>query len=63
MDWTLEFFPEMPPGTVPTVLDVGCGFGGLTMALATLVPDKVIMGMEIRAKVRTNLVPLVDLLG
>lgn len=51
MDWTQEFFPSMPQGTVPSVLDVGCGFGGLTLALATILPDKVIMGMEIRAKV------------
>lgn len=51
MDWTQEFFPGMPTGTVPSVLDVGCGFGGLTLALATILPDKVIMGMEIRAKV------------
>lgn len=28
MDWTKEFFPGMPVGTTPTVLDVGCGFGG-----------------------------------
>ena len=29
----------------PTVLDIGCGFGGLTMALAPLLPDEVILGM------------------
>ena len=28
MDWTKEFFPGMPKGTVPSVLDIGCGFGG-----------------------------------
>ena len=52
MDWTKEYFPGMPSGTVPSVLDIGCGFGGLTLALASILPDKVIMGMEIRAKVR-----------
>ena len=36
---------------VPTVLDIGCGFGGLTTALATILPDKLILGLEIRAKV------------
>lgn len=35
----------------PTVLDIGCGFGGLTIALATLLPNERILGMEIRAKV------------
>ncbi len=36
---------------VPTVLDIGCGFGGLTTALSTLLPDKMILGLEIRGKV------------
>lgn len=36
---------------VPTVLDIGCGFGGLTIALSTLLPNKLILGLEIRAKV------------
>jgi tRNA G46 methylase TrmB len=27
------------------------GFGGLTVALASIFPDKLVMGMEIRAKV------------
>jgi tRNA (guanine-N7-)-methyltransferase len=35
----------------PTVLDVGCGFGGLTLALAALLPNETVLGMEIRAKV------------
>ncbi|KAL7465519.1 hypothetical protein ACHAXS_005837 [Conticribra weissflogii] len=35
----------------PTVLDVGCGFGGLTLALSTLLPDDTILGLEIRSKV------------
>ncbi len=36
---------------VPTILDIGCGFGGLTTALATILPNKLILGLEIRAKV------------
>lgn len=53
MDWTKEHYPEPPPGNSlqPTVLDIGCGFGGLTIALATLLPKETILGMEIRAKV------------
>jgi tRNA (guanine-N7-)-methyltransferase len=30
---------------------IGMGFGGLTIALAQLFPDKLVLGMEIRAKV------------
>lgn len=35
----------------PDVLDVGCGFGGLTMALSPALPSNTILGLEIRAKV------------
>jgi tRNA (guanine-N7-)-methyltransferase len=35
----------------PNVLDVGCGFGGLTMALSPLLPNHTILGLEIRTKV------------
>ena len=60
MDWTSEHYPGWekykPTNTtadevVPTVLDIGCGFGGLTVALATILPKETILGMEIRAKV------------
>ena len=55
MDWSTHY-PEFTPAdpsqkVVPTVLDVGCGFGGLTIALATLLPTQTILGLEIRAKV------------
>ena len=32
-------------------MDIGCGFGGLTVSLASLFPDKPVVGFEIRAKV------------
>uniref|UniRef100_A0A7S2V9X7 tRNA (guanine-N(7)-)-methyltransferase n=1 Tax=Entomoneis paludosa TaxID=265537 RepID=A0A7S2V9X7_9STRA len=66
IDWTEEHYPHFandsndgsdnPTNQIakcqPTVLDVGCGFGGLTMALGHLLPkDTFILGMEIRAKV------------
>ena len=35
----------------PDFLDVGCGFGGLTVALAERFPDQLTLGMEIRPKV------------
>lgn len=31
--------------------DVGCGYGGLLVALAPIFPDKLMLGMEIRVKV------------
>ncbi|KAL7557211.1 hypothetical protein ACA910_001279 [Epithemia clementina (nom. ined.)] len=43
MDWTLDHYPHYYSGrktTIqPTILDVGCGFGGLTMALGRLYPS------------------------
>ncbi|EGY20468.1 hypothetical protein HYQ45_003002 [Verticillium longisporum] len=33
------------------VVDIGCGFGGLLVALAPLLPNKLILGLEIRAQV------------
>ncbi|KAE8453750.1 hypothetical protein EG329_009261 [Mollisiaceae sp. DMI_Dod_QoI] len=33
------------------VADIGCGFGGLLVALAPLMPDTLILGMEIRTQV------------
>jgi len=64
MDWEKEHYPQLKfdksasvqnkdkkKVLAPNVLDIGCGFGGLTMALATLLPDDVILGCEIRAKV------------
>lgn len=39
--------------TEPVVhfLDIGCGYGGLLIALSPLFPDKRLLGMEIRVKV------------
>jgi tRNA (guanine-N7-)-methyltransferase len=33
------------------IVDIGCGFGGLLVSLATEFPDKLILGMEIRVQV------------
>ena len=57
-DWSVDF-PELykraqernePPPTVDH-LDIGCGFGGMTIKLAEEFPDKLTLGLEIRAKV------------
>lgn len=36
---------------VPTILDIGCGYGGLMFALTKHFPDNLILGQEIRDKV------------
>ncbi|CAL5874663.1 uncharacterized protein PFLUO_LOCUS8964 [Penicillium psychrofluorescens] len=33
------------------IVDIGCGFGGLTVALAPLLPETLMVGMEIRTQV------------
>ena len=39
------------PSPAVTIADVGCGFGGLLVQLATTFPDQLALGMEIRDKV------------
>ena len=36
---------------MPTILDIGCGYGGLIFELIKHFPDELILGMEIRDKV------------
>lgn len=49
MDWT-PHYPAHPDKRV-TIADIGCGFGGLLFALASLFPDQLLLGMEIRIQV------------
>lgn len=50
-DWA-SHYPNIPEELREVKhLDIGMGFGGLTIRLAELYPDKLVMGMEIRAKV------------
>jgi tRNA (guanine-N7-)-methyltransferase len=45
-------YPAIPDSArIVKFVDVGMGFGGLTVALAELFPEKLVLGMEIRAKV------------
>lgn len=46
------FSPPPPPPEAQHVrfADVGCGFGGLLVALSPLFPDTLIIGMELRDK-------------
>lgn len=53
MDWQ-SVFPKLSARGVscePTVADVGCGFGGLLVALANALEEEVVLGMELRARV------------
>ncbi|CAN8207285.1 unnamed protein product [Coccothraustes coccothraustes] len=58
MDWASlfpSFFPpEAAPGTPPARVefaDVGCGYGGLLVALAERFPRTLALGLELRGKV------------
>ncbi|XP_053203084.1 tRNA (guanine-N(7)-)-methyltransferase-like [Panonychus citri] len=52
MDWT-KLYPDYDSNGDKKVelLDVGCGYGGLLVTLASVFPDKLSLGMEIRVKV------------
>ncbi|KAJ0390579.1 hypothetical protein P43SY_011427 [Pythium insidiosum] len=49
MDWS-PYYPGIENPHVD-FLDIGCGFGGLTVALGELFPDNLTLGLEIRPKV------------
>ncbi|CAM0138508.1 tRNA (guanine-N(7)-)-methyltransferase (tRNA(m7G46)-methyltransferase) [Umbelopsis sp. WA50703] len=56
MDWSKHypaFYPTKDAKCDKKVefADIGCGYGGLMIALAPLYPDNLIVGMEIRLKV------------
>ncbi|KAI8072411.1 guanine-N-7 methyltransferase [Gongronella butleri] len=50
MDWS-SHYPLFKDKKIEFA-DIGCGYGGLLIALATLYPDTLMMGMEIRTKVQ-----------
>jgi len=52
IDWAKDHYPAFAgTGKTPEFADVGCGFGGLLIALAPLFPDTLMLGMEIRVQV------------
>ncbi|KAK2773954.1 tRNA (guanine-N(7)-)-methyltransferase (tRNA(m7G46)-methyltransferase) [Emmonsiellopsis sp. PD_33] len=64
MDWSTHFPAYIDPNPENVnlsgarrltkdveVADIGCGFGGLLVALAPLLPDTLMVGMELRAQV------------
>jgi hypothetical protein len=50
------------PSKVPTIVDIGCGYGGLMFELSKEFPDKMILGMEIRDVVANFVVQKVNTL-
>lgn len=50
MKWQ-DFYDDNNSTEIPTVADVGCGFGGLTVALSSVLPHERILGLEIRVQV------------
>ncbi|KAF7424324.1 tRNA (guanine-N(7)-)-methyltransferase (tRNA(m7G46)-methyltransferase) [Pleurotus ostreatus] len=51
IDWSVHYPAFAGTGKVPEFADVGCGFGGLLIALAPIYPDTLMLGMEIRVQV------------
>ncbi|KAI6129927.1 putative methyltransferase [Pisolithus croceorrhizus] len=51
MDWSEHFPAFVDTGKTPEFADIGCGFGGLLIALAPLFPDTLMLGLEIRVQV------------
>ncbi|TCD68867.1 tRNA (guanine-N(7)-)-methyltransferase (tRNA(m7G46)-methyltransferase) [Steccherinum ochraceum] len=51
MDWDSHYPAFAGSAKTPEFADVGCGFGGLLIALAPMFPDKLLLGMEIRVQV------------
>lgn len=48
---TYDAAPEVKDGPAPTILDIGCGYGGLMFELIKTYKQELILGLEIRDKV------------
>lgn len=44
IDWSIHFPAFAESGKTPEFADIGCGFGGLLIALAPLFPDTLMLG-------------------
>lgn len=42
------YYEEGNTKFTPTILDIGCGYGGLLFKLSKISPDELILGFEIR---------------
>lgn len=45
VDWSVHYPAFAATGKAPEFADIGCGFGGLLIALAPLFPDTLMLGM------------------
>jgi tRNA (guanine-N7-)-methyltransferase len=45
VDWSVYYPAYAKSGKRPEFADIGCGFGGLLIALAPLYPDTLMLGM------------------
>ena len=43
MDWSVHY-PGIPQGAKVEIADIGCGFGGLIVALAQAMPETLMLG-------------------
>jgi tRNA (guanine-N7-)-methyltransferase len=50
VDWAIHYPAFTGTAKTPAFADVGCGFGGLLVALAPLFPDELILGASRRAR-------------
>jgi len=50
IDWK-QYYPSFTANSKVEFADVGCGYGGLSIALATTFPDRFVLALEIREKV------------
>ncbi|KAG9315106.1 putative methyltransferase [Chiua virens] len=51
INWDEHYPAFLASGKTPEFADIGCGFGGLLVALSPLFPDTLMLGMEIRVQV------------
>ncbi|KAI8870630.1 putative methyltransferase [Ramicandelaber brevisporus] len=63
MNWS-PYYPSVSDFDTRQVefADIGCGYGGLLIALAPLFPEKLVIGMEIRPKVQEYVAHRIDAL-
>ena len=65
MDWTAHypaFVEDSKTSKEVTIADIGCGFGGLIVALSPVIPGDLMVGMELRTQVTDYVVNRINAL-